>query len=167
MLFTMKPYVTYHYGNSNKFIQLSKGAMIDFKYYEQFDLMPRNADVFAECMDRTSKLYAYYGYLRQFPATMADATDGTVTLGDHANLIETWNRIGLNNVPNNANMTWESKSFTDVTPHEIQDMTTDRGKVTGGVHSNINNTGKSLFLKPQRSTIMAQHTLLFLTNAAK
>ena len=92
---------------------------------------------------------------------------GMVTLGKNVNLIETWNRIELNTVPNNVNMTWESKSFTDVTPHEIQDMTTDRGKVTGGVHSNINNTGKSLFLKRRRSTMMAQHTLLFLTNAAK
>ena len=71
--------------------------------------------------------------------------DGTVTLGDHANLIDTWNRIILNTVLSNANMTWGDKSFTDVTSHEIQDMTTAHGKVTGGVRGTLNDTGKSLF----------------------
>ena len=89
MAFTTNPYVTYHDGNSKEFIQLNKGAIIDFKYYEKSDLTPSNADSFLECMDRTSKIYAYYGYLRQFPTTMTVASDGTVTLGNHANLIET------------------------------------------------------------------------------
>ena len=106
MAFTTNTYVTYHDRNSKECIQLNKVAMIDFKASEQFNLTPSNVDAFAECMDRNSKLYFYYGYLRQFPTMMADAPDGTVTLGDHANLIETWNRIELNTVPNNANMTW-------------------------------------------------------------
>ena len=71
--------------------------------------MPSNVDAFAECMDRTSKLYYYYGYLRQFPTTTTIAPDGMFTLGNHANFIETWNRIGLDTVLNNANMTWGGK----------------------------------------------------------
>ena len=74
--------------------------MINFKAYDQFDLTPSNA----ECMNRTSKLYAYYGYLRQFPITVTVVPDGTITLGDHSNLIETWNQIRLDTVLNNANM---------------------------------------------------------------
>ena len=89
MTFTTNTYVTYHDGNSKEFIQLNKGSMINLKASEQFDLTPSNADSFLECMDRTSKIYAYYGYLRQFPTTMTVASDGTVTLGNHANLIET------------------------------------------------------------------------------
>ena len=60
----------------------------------------------AECMDRTSKLYAYYGYLRQFSTTVTVVPDDTATLGDHSNLIETWNRIRLDTLLNNVNMTW-------------------------------------------------------------
>ena len=119
--------------------------MIDFKDSEQFDLTPINADVFTECMDRTSKIYAYYGYLRQFPTTMTVALDGTVTLADHANSIDTWNRIGLDTVLKNANMTRGDKSFTDVTHHEIQDTTPDRGEVTGGFRGTLNDTGKAIF----------------------
>ena len=89
--------------------------MIDFKASEQFDITLNNVDVFAECMDRASKLCAYYGYIRQFPTTMTVAPDGTVTVVNHANLIETWNQISLDTVLNNANITWGGKSFTDVT----------------------------------------------------
>ena len=98
---------------------------------------------------------------------MTVAPDGTVTLGDHANLIETWNLIGLNTVLNNVNMTWGDKSFNYVTPNEIQDMTTARGEVTGGVRGTLNDTGKALFLNRWRSTMMAHHALLLLTNAEK
>ena len=129
--------------------------------------MPSNADAFSEYMENNSKLYAYYGYLRQFITMMTVALDSTVTPGNHANLIDTWNRIILNTVLKNANMTWGDKSFTDVTSHEIQDMTTAHGKVTGGVRGTLNDTGKDLFLKRWRSTIMAHHGLLFLTDAAK
>ena len=97
--------------------------MIDFKASENFNLTPSNADAFAACMERTSKMYAYYGYLHQFTTTMTAALGVTVTLGNYANLIETWNRIGLDTLLNSVNMTWGYKSFTDVNPHEIQDMT--------------------------------------------
>ena len=96
---------------------------------------------------------------------MTVAPDGTVTLWDHANLVETWNRIGIGTVLNNANIIWGDKSFTDVTPHEIQDMNTSRGEVTGRVCGTINDTGKSLFLKRRRITMIAHHALLLLTNA--
>ena len=99
-----------------EFIQLNKGAMIDFKSSEQFDLTPRNADAFSECMDRTSKLYTYYCYLHQFTITSTASPDGTVTFGNHANFIETCNRIGLYTVLKNVNMKRGNKSFTDVTP---------------------------------------------------
>ena len=95
MAFTTNPYIPYHDGNSKEFIQLNKVAMINFKASEKINLTTSNADAFEECMGRISKLYAYYGYLPQFPTTMAVAPDGTVTLGNHANLIEAWNRIGL------------------------------------------------------------------------
>ena len=109
MALTKNIYVTYHDGNWTEFIQLNKGAIIDFKASEKIDLTRSNADAFAECMDRTSKLYAYYGYLCQFPNTMTVAPDGMFTLGNHANFIETWNRIRINTVPNNVNMTWGDK----------------------------------------------------------
>ena len=106
MAFTTNPYVKYHDGNSKEFIQLNKGAMIDFKASELFNITPRNVDAFAECMD---KLYAYYGYLCQFPTTVTVSPDGTVTLGDKANLIETWNQIRINTVLKNVNMKWSDK----------------------------------------------------------
>ena len=117
MAFTTNPYVTNHDVNLKEFIKLNKGAMIDFKSSEQFNLTPSNVDAFSECMDRNSKLYTYYGYLRQFTTTINVAPDGTVTLGDHAKLFDTWNRIMLDTVLNYKNMTHGSKSFTDVTPH--------------------------------------------------
>ena len=167
MGFSTNPYVTYHDRNSKEFIKLNKGVMIDFEASEQFEVRPSNEDAFAECMDRTSKLYAYYGYLRQFPTTMTVALYGTVTLGNHANLIETCNRIRLDAVLKNVNMTWGDKSFTDVTHHEIQDMTIARGKVTGGVRGILYDTGKDLFLKRWRSIMMYHHALLLFTDAAK
>ena len=60
-----------------------------------------------------------------------------------------------------------AKSFTDVTHHEIQDMTTARIEVTGGFRGTLNNTGKNIFLKRWRSTMMAYHALLFLNDEAK
>ena len=139
---------------------LNKGAVIDFKASEQFDHTPSSTDEFAECMYRTSKLYAYYRYLHTFSTTMTVAPDGTVTIGDHANLIQTWNRIGIDTVLNNMNMTWGDKSFTDFVTHEIQDMTTACGEVTSGVPGSLNNTGKNTFVKRWRSTMMAHHALL-------
>ena len=106
--------------------------MIDFKAFELFYLTPSNVDTFAECMYRTYKLYAYYGYLRQFLTTMTVAPDGTFTLCDHSNLIETWNLIGIDTVLNNSNITLGKTLFTDFTLHEIQNITTARGEVTGG-----------------------------------
>ena len=99
--------------------------------------------------------------------TVTVAPVGTITLGDHENLIETWNRIRLYTVPRNANMTWGDKSFTDVNPRVIQDMTTARGEITGGVCGTLNDTGKAFFLKRWRSTMIDHHALLFLTNAVK
>ena len=54
MDFTTNPYVTYCGGNLKEFIQLNKGAIIELKNSEQFDLTPSNADEFVEFMDRTS-----------------------------------------------------------------------------------------------------------------
>ena len=147
MDFTKNPYVTYHDEKSKKFIQLNKDTIIDFKSSEQFDLTPSNANAFAECMYRTSKLYACYSYLRQFPTTVNIAPDGMVTLDSHAKFIDSWNRIGLDTLLNNANMTWGDKLFTDVTPHEIQDMTNTRGEVTGRVRITLNYTGKGILFQ--------------------
>ena len=47
MVYTTNPYVNFHDGDSKEFIQLNKGAMIDFKATEQFDLKPANAETFA------------------------------------------------------------------------------------------------------------------------
>ena len=46
-------------------------------------------------------------------------------------------------------------------------MSFTRGKVTGRVRGTLNDTGKALFLKLCRSTMMAHHTLLLFTDAAK
>ena len=64
-------------------------------------------------------------------------------------------------------MTRGKTLFTDVTPHEIQYMTTDPGEVTGGFCGTLKNTGKYFFLKHWRSTVMARHDLLLLTDAEK
>ena len=105
MVFTTNPYVNYHDGNSKEFIQLNKGAMIDIRFTEKFDLKPSNANAFAECTDKIFKSYAYYGMIRRFPTMVLLDTTGTYIIGNHANLLETWNQIGLDVVVNNANMT--------------------------------------------------------------
>ena len=69
IIFTTNPYINYHDGNSNEFIQLNKGEMIDFRSTEQFDLNPSKADAFAECIDKILKSYAYYGMICRFPTT--------------------------------------------------------------------------------------------------
>ena len=112
--------------------------MINFRSTEQFDLKPSNSDAFSECMDKISKSYAYYGMICRFPTTFFPDAAGTNIISDHANFIETWNQIGLDVVLNNANMTWGDKTFTNVTPHDIQDMKTARGKVTAGVCGTLN-----------------------------
>ena len=167
MVFTTNPYVTFHDGDSKEFIQLNKGAMIDFKASEEFDLKPSNADAFAECMDKTSKQFAYYGEIKRFPTTFAANAAGNQVLGDFKNLLETWNQIELNVVLNIANMTWGNKTFADVVPHTIEDMTNARGEVEAGVRGSLNDLGKALFLKRWRSAMMAHHCLSFLTEAAK
>ena len=117
MVFTTNPYVNYHDQNSKEFIQLNKGGMINFISTEQFNLKPSNSDNFTEFIDKIFKIYAYYGMICSFPTTFLPDATGTYTLGDHANLLKTWNQIGLDVVLNNANMTWGDKTFTDVTPH--------------------------------------------------
>ena len=167
MVFTTNPYVNYHDGNSKEFIQLNKGAMIYFISTEKFDLKPSNDDAFAECIVNISKTYAYYSMIFRFPTTFLPYAEGTYTLGDHANLLETWNQIGLEVVLNNAIMTWGDKTFTDVTPHEIQDMTADRGKVTAGFCGTLNDEGKALFLNLWRSAMLAHHCLAHLTEGGR
>ena len=103
---------------SMKYVNLEKGAMIDFRSTEKFDLKPSNTDAFAECMDNISQSYAYYGMICRLPTTFLPDAVGTYILGDHTNFIKTWNQIGLDIVLNNANMTWGYKTFTDVTPHK-------------------------------------------------
>ena len=68
--------------------------------------------------------------IHRFPTAFLPDAGGTYTLGDHVNLLKTLNQIRLDVVLNNANMTLGDNTFTDVTPHEIQDMKDDRGKVT-------------------------------------
>ena len=137
--------------------------MIDFRSTEQFDLKPSNADAFSECIDKISKSYAYYGMILRFPTTFLPDAAGAYILSDHANSLETWNQIGLDVVLNNANMTWVDKTFTDVTPHKIQDITTDRGEVTAGVCGTRNDKGKALFLNHWRSAMLAHHCFAHFT----
>ena len=167
MVFTKNIYVNYHDRNSKEFIRLNKGAMIDFKSTEQFDLKPSNTDNFAECINKVSKSYAYYGMILSFPMTFLPDAGGTYTLVDHANLLETWNQIGLDVVLNNDNMTWGDKTFTDVIPHEIQDTTADRGEFTAGVCGTLNDKGKALFLNHWRSAMLAHHCLDHLTEGGQ
>ena len=89
MVFTKNPYVNYHDGNSKEFIRLNKGAMIDFKSTGLFILKPSNAGKFAECIEKVSKSYAYYGMIHRSPTTFLPDPGGTYTLGNHANLLET------------------------------------------------------------------------------
>ena len=114
MVFTTNPYVNYHDENSKQFIQLNKGAMIDFRSTEQFDLKPSNADAFSEYIDKISKSYAYYGMIRRSPTTFLPDAAGTYILVDHANFLENWNQIRFDVVLNNANMTCRDKTFTDI-----------------------------------------------------
>ena len=101
--------------------------------------------------------------IHRFPTTFLPDAGGTYTLVKHTSLLKTWNQIGLDVVMNNANMTWGEKTFTDVNPYEIQDMTDDRGEVTTGVRGNLNDKGKVLFLNRWRSAMLAHHCLAHLT----
>ena len=141
--------------------------MIDFISTEKFDLKPSNADAFSGCIDKISKSYAYYGMIRRFPITFLLDAGGTYTLGDYANLIETWNQIGLDVVLNNANMTWGNNNFTDVNPHEIQYITADQGEVTSGFCGTLNDEGKALFLNRWRSAMLAHHCLAHFTEGGR
>ena len=118
-------------------------------------------------MDKISKSYAYYGMIHRSPTTFLPDAAGTYILGDHANLLENWNQIGLDVVLNNANMTWGDKTFTNVTPHEIQEMTTDCGEVTAGDRGTINDEGKALFLNRWRSTMLAHHCFAHLIEGGR
>ena len=80
--------------------------MIDFRSTDKLDLKPSNADAFSECMDNISKSYSHHGMIRRLPTTFLPDAAGTYILGNHANLLETWNQIRLDVVLNNANMTW-------------------------------------------------------------
>ena len=64
-------------------------------------------------------------------------------------------------------MTWGEKNFTYVNPHEIQDMTTDQGKVTAGVCGTLNDKGKALFLNLRRSAMLAHHFFAHLTEGGR
>ena len=86
--------------------------------------------------------------IRRFPTTFLPDAAGTYILGDHTNFLKTWNHIGLDVVLNKSRMTWGDNTFTNVNPHEIQDMTTDRGKVIAGVSGTLDDEGKALFFEP-------------------
>ena len=105
--------------------------------------------------------------IRRFPTTFLPDATGTHIFGDHANLLETGKQIGLDEVVNNANMTWGDKTFTNVTPHKIQDMTTDRGKVTAGVCGTLNDEGKTLFLNYWRSAMLDHHCFAHFTEGGR
>ena len=60
-------------------------------------------------------------------------------------------------------MTWGDRTFTDITLHEIQNMTADQGEVTVGVCGTLNDKGKAPFLNRWRSVMLTHHCLAHLT----
>ena len=88
-IFTTNPYGSYHDPNSKEFIQLNKGALIDFKPAKQFELLPSSADAFAAQLETISKQFSYYGLLKRVPCTKTiDPIDLSVTYGDFKNILE-------------------------------------------------------------------------------
>ena len=120
-------------------------------------------DAFAEISDKTSKSFGYYGMIRRFPTTYRPGAAGNNVLDDHTNFLATWNQISLEVVLNNANMTWGDKSYTDIIPHEIEDMIQARDEVSGGVRGALNDEGKVLFLQRCQSTMLDHYYLAYMT----
>ena len=166
MSFTTNPYASYHAPNSKEFIALNRSALIDYKPEQQFELLPGNADAFANQLEAISKQFSYNGLVKRVPLSKIVEADGTITFGDNKSILESWNQISLEAVLQNANETWGDRTWNDVVPHEIQDLSNARGEVENGVRGDLNAQGKLVFIKRWRSRMLATHALKSLTPEA-
>ena len=169
-LFSTNPYSSYHASNSKEFIELNKAALIHFKPDKQFDLLPSSADAFAAALEASSKRFSYHGALKRIPTTCTVAAadkGGAITFGNQKDLLESWNQISLETILKNANQTWGDKTWTNVIPHAIEDLSAARGELTAGVRGTLNDEGKKIFLLRWRSTMMAHHCIQLLTPEAQ
>ena len=166
--FLTNPYSSYHASNSKEFIELNRAALIHFKPNKQFDLLPSSADAFATALEASSKRFSYHGSLKRIPTTWTiHPADGTITFGNHRDLLESWNQISLETILRNANETWGDETWTNTVPHAIENLSNARGEITDGVRGTLNDAGKRIFLHCWRSTMMAHHYMELLTPKAQ
>ena len=165
MSFSTNPYSGYHTANSKEFIGLNKAALINLKPDKQFKLLPSNADAFAAEFEALSKKFSYNGVLKRVSTTWTvNSDDGTITFSNFRDILESWNQITLNIVLKNANQNWGDKSWTDIIPCYIVDLSNTRGKIDAELRITLNATGTNMFMLRWRLQVMTNDTLALLTH---
>ncbi len=109
----MNPYNNFQAANSEEYNSLDKGAKQDFCPETCFDLIPGNSDAFSAKIERDSKQFGY-GSLLNVPTNQnVDTSDANkITYSGHVNIINTWNKISDDLIARNANVVWETHSWT-------------------------------------------------------
>lgn len=159
-------FLHYHPPGSKEAASLDKTAIADWKspLEKQISLSPDDGMRFCEALLDNARTYGYERLLKKVPRTKTVAADGTVTFGDHVNILETWNQLTIDIMQKNAEETFGSKSWTGTENKQIESFSVARGEVSQATNM-LNEDGRKAFLLCRASKYLAKHALGLLTKA--
>ena len=149
----MNPHATFTPTGTKEYQENVKSAVLLWKPQKLHGLNPEDSDDFVKEVTRTSKEFAYHGLLKRVPTTKTTAPDGTVTFGDHKNILTTYEAISDTVIQSNATECWGNKSWSRTDDKQIVALTAARGEMTPNGR-NFTDTGKQLMVNRYRMMIL-------------
>ena len=167
--FSTNAYGRYYAPESKEYIQLDQAATVNFQPTKRYDLTPANAAPFCKDLERYSKQFGTYIRLKRVPTTRtvddADINNIIITLGDHVNILQTYQSVTSEIAQNFATETWGDGSWTETVGKQIIPLSVARGEVTGG--GRLNEVGKKKFVERWHSKILASIAIALLSDPAQ
>ena len=132
--FSTNAYGRFYAPESKEYIQLDQAATIEFQPTKRYDLTPANAESFCKDLEKHAKQYGTYIRLKRVPTTRTvdDADANIITLGDHVNILQTYQSVTSEIAQNVATETWGDQSWTETDGKQIIPLSAAHGKVGVG-----------------------------------
>lgn len=165
--FSTNAYGRFYAPESKEYIQLDQAATIEFQPTKRYDLTPANAESFCKDLEKYSKQYGTYIRLKRVPTTRTvdDADANIITLGDHVNILQTYQSVTSEIAQNVATETWGDQSWTETDGKQIIPLSAARGEI--GVGGRLNDAGKKKFVERWHSKILASVAIALLSDNAQ
>ena len=175
MNFTQNPYCQFHPLTSKEGMLLYRSATDNWSSplneQDLINLRPEDAQKFVDTLSGEAKKFGYELLLKRVPLTKVTEADGTITFGEHTDILKTWNKVTPAIAQKNATETWGDKSWTETDNKEIGELAEARLEVIAGSTAigdpTLNRLGKALFKKRQCSKCLAHHCLGLLSKKTK